>query len=121
MEKVDKGKEADKRFEEDPKIVARNERRTPEVEKLLRPYLNLDGPKGTTKKFRDNFDRVFKTEPHPNEPPVETAEALQNAGPREDAHAPLDPLREAMKAALQELVENRSHAAFIILRNALDA
>jgi len=73
----------DKRFEKDPKIAARDERYTPEVEKLLRiNCMNLDGPKGTTRKFRDNFDRVFKTQPHPNEP--EAAEALQNAGPRED-------------------------------------
>lgn len=37
--------------EEDPKIVARNERKSPQVEKLLRQFLNHDGAKGNTSAY----------------------------------------------------------------------
>lgn len=44
--------------EEDPKIVARNERRTPEVEKMLRQFVG-DGPKGNTDAYRVWWCRTF--------------------------------------------------------------
>lgn len=34
-------------------------RHKPETEKILRQFLNIDGPKGTTDAYRDNYDRIF--------------------------------------------------------------
>lgn len=48
------------RGEEDPKIVARNERKSPEVEKLLRQFLSTDGPKGVTDEYRARHEFSFK-------------------------------------------------------------
>jgi hypothetical protein len=120
----------DKRFELDPKIAARNERYTPEVEKLLRLNMDLDGPKGTSKKFRDNYDRVFGAKPHPYEPPpeVEAAEALQEAGPRADDRVPEAPYWRsrcdnrgvAIQRALDALNEGKTLLAHDILIHALD-
>lgn len=45
--------------EEDPKIVARNERKTAQVERLLRQFLKTDGPKGATSAYKDGWDRIF--------------------------------------------------------------
>lgn len=45
--------------EEDPKEVARIERKTPQVEKLLRQFLQVDGPKGNSAAFQEGWDRTF--------------------------------------------------------------
>lgn len=47
-------------LEEDPKEVARKERQTPEVEKLLKQFLQTDGPKGNSRAFRSNWERTFE-------------------------------------------------------------
>ena len=49
-------------LEEDPKIVARNERRSKETEKALRQFLNHDGPKGASASYKENYDLVFRGE-----------------------------------------------------------
>ncbi len=46
------------RGEEDPKEAARLERKSPEVEKLLRQFVT-DGPKGNSKKFKDNLEAAL--------------------------------------------------------------
>lgn len=48
--------------EEDPKEAARKERKTPQVEKLLRQFMDLDGPKGTSKAYRANYDSIFEAD-----------------------------------------------------------
>ena len=52
-------------LEEDPKEVARKERKTVEVERGLRQFLKLDGPKGNTRRYLDNYEATFgnKCEP----------------------------------------------------------
>lgn len=47
-------------FEEDPKEVARIERKSPEVERGLRQFMQLDGPKGTSEEYRAKYDLIFK-------------------------------------------------------------
>lgn len=46
--------------EDDPKEVARQERNSPECQRLLRQFVNTDGPKGTTRAYRNNFDTIFR-------------------------------------------------------------
>lgn len=46
--------------EEDPKIVARNERSSPEAERMLRQFLNTDGPKGNSKNYDKGYEFAFK-------------------------------------------------------------
>jgi hypothetical protein len=45
--------------EEDPKEVARKERDTPEVSRLLRQFTNLDGPKGSSRAYKEGWERIF--------------------------------------------------------------
>jgi hypothetical protein len=44
----------------DAKIEARDERKTPQTEKLLRQFLTLETGNFITKKFRENFDVATK-------------------------------------------------------------
>lgn len=48
--------------EEDPRDVAKRERNSPEVERLLRQFLNTDGAKGNTETYRDAYARIFEKE-----------------------------------------------------------
>lgn len=50
--------------EEDPKIVARNERNHPDVERSLRQFLNHDGPKGSRDEYRNAECWCFRCERH---------------------------------------------------------
>jgi hypothetical protein len=45
--------------EEDPKQVAKQERQRPEVERMLRQFLNTDGPKGNKDAYREGWERIF--------------------------------------------------------------
>ena len=45
--------------EEDPKEAAKQARRYPETEKLLRQFLHTDGPKGNGQAYLDGWDRNF--------------------------------------------------------------
>jgi hypothetical protein len=45
--------------EEDPKTAAKKELATPEAQRLLRQFVNTDGPKGTTNEYRAAWIRVF--------------------------------------------------------------
>lgn len=45
--------------EEDPKEVAKKERKTPQVERLLRQFLKTDGPKGATNAYKEGWERIF--------------------------------------------------------------
>lgn len=65
--------------DEDPKAVARAELRRPETQRLLRQFLNLDGPKGVTDEYRRSWNRMFGKRTgehggqlleHQEEPPV---------------------------------------------------
>lgn len=40
-------------------------KKTREEEQMLRQFLHVDGPKGASQAFRDNYDRIFgkKSEP----------------------------------------------------------
>lgn len=49
-------------LEEDPKEAAKQARRLPETEKAMRQFLNIDGPKGVTESYRENYDLVFRGE-----------------------------------------------------------
>ncbi len=46
-------------LEEDPKEVARKEAKTPEVQRLLRQFLTLDGPKGNSKAYKENLEKAL--------------------------------------------------------------
>lgn len=50
--------------EEDPKIVARNERNHPDVERSLRQFLNHDGPKGSRDEYRNAVCWCFECGRH---------------------------------------------------------
>ena len=43
----------------DPKELARVIRKTPETEKHLRQFLNVDGPKGNSTEFKKGWARMF--------------------------------------------------------------
>ena len=45
--------------EEDPKEAAKQARKYPETERLLRQFLHTDGPKGATEKYREGWERNF--------------------------------------------------------------
>lgn len=45
--------------EEDPKEVAKKELRTPEAQKLLRQFVNTDGPKGNSAAYQEGWERTF--------------------------------------------------------------
>lgn len=45
--------------EEDPKIVARDARKEPETEKLLRQFLTLESGNYVTEKYRSGYDATF--------------------------------------------------------------
>jgi hypothetical protein len=45
--------------EEDPKEVARKERNTPEVARLLRQFTGTDGPKGNSRAYQEGWERIF--------------------------------------------------------------
>ncbi len=47
-------------LEEDPKEVARKEAKTPEVQRLLRQFLTLDGPKGNSKNYKENLEKALE-------------------------------------------------------------
>ena len=47
------------RSEKDPKITARDERQSPDTEKLLRQFLNHDGPKGSSGGYGRRHDFMF--------------------------------------------------------------
>ncbi len=46
-------------LEEDPKEVARKEAKTPEVQRLLRQFLTIDGPKGNSKTYKENLEKAM--------------------------------------------------------------
>lgn len=54
----------------DPKEEARKSRKTPEVERLLRQFSNVDGPKGATAEYKKGWARAFgkKTGEHAGKP-----------------------------------------------------
>lgn len=45
--------------EEDPKQAARDEAKRPEVQRLLRQFLKVDGPKGNNSAYREGWERIF--------------------------------------------------------------
>lgn len=47
-------------LEEDPKEVAKKEARSPEVQRLLRQFVNNDGPKGNTPEYKENLGKALE-------------------------------------------------------------
>lgn len=46
-------------MEEDPKAAAKKERNTPQVERMLRQFLSVDGPKGNTAQYKAQYEQIF--------------------------------------------------------------
>lgn len=46
--------------EDDPQAAAKRERKTPEVERLLRQFLRTDGPAGHSEAYREAYARIFE-------------------------------------------------------------
>jgi hypothetical protein len=57
--------------EEDPKEVARKERNTPEVSRLLRQFTDLDGPKGNSRAYQEGWERIFGEQEEEADEPCE--------------------------------------------------
>ncbi len=50
-----------KSLEEDPKEVARKEAKTPQVQRLLRQFLKMDGPKGSSEAYKENLGKALES------------------------------------------------------------
>lgn len=45
--------------EDDPKAAAKRARNTPQAERMLRQFLSVDGPKGNTENYKEQYARIF--------------------------------------------------------------